>query len=111
MTRAAVPVHVVVEASESDGRSVLILRVCGELDLASRDSVEPAIMSAVLSADALVLDLAELTFCDSNGIAMFCAVREKAAAEETPLAFRNVVGMVRQLFALSGVDTMFGLIE
>jgi anti-sigma B factor antagonist len=107
---AAVPVQVVVEASESDDRT-LVVHVCGELDMESRDSIEPALMAAVASAEAIVLDLGKLMFCDSTGIAMFCAVHEKAVAEARPLVFRNVRGIVRRAFALTGVDANFELTE
>jgi anti-sigma B factor antagonist len=92
-------------------RSVLVLRVCGELDMDSRSVIEPAIVAAVVSAESVVLDLAELTFCDSSGIAMFCAIREKAIAEETPLALRNLVGVVARVFSIAGIDALFNLIE
>src|SRR5436190_22697450 len=63
--------HGWIEVSEPG--TVLVLRIGGELDLESRDPVERAVLAAVVSMGAATLDLAELTFCDSNGVAMLVA--------------------------------------
>jgi anti-sigma B factor antagonist len=81
-----------------------VLRICGELDMASRDAVEPEVMAAILTESSVIIDLAELTFCDSNGIAMFIAVDEKAKAEGTNLVVRGAVPQVRRVFEITGVD-------
>jgi anti-anti-sigma factor len=98
-----------VEVTQEPG--TLILRLCGELDTATRDVIEPAVMAAIPTAYAVILDLGDLTFCDSNGIAMFLAAREKAEAEGTSLTLGNVRPSVARLFALSGVDQVLEITE
>ena len=107
MTLEEVPAHVVVDASELEGE--LVLRVCGDLDMSTRDVIEPALMAAVASADSVIVDLLDLEFCDSTGIAMFYAVHEKAEADNTRFAFRNVHGIVLRAFEITGMDGTFGL--
>jgi len=87
----------------------LILRLCGELDTSSRDLIETAVMAAIPTADALVLDLGDLTFCDSNGIAMFLAAHEKARAHGTVLTFGNLTPSVSRLFEVAGLNDVLAI--
>jgi anti-anti-sigma factor len=91
----------VISAAEPDG---IVLRICGELDMASRDVVEPEVMAVILSESSVIIDLAELTSCDSNGIAMFIAVDEKAKAAGTNLVVRGALPQVRRVLEITGVD-------
>jgi anti-anti-sigma factor len=102
-----VSAHGWIDVSEPD--ETLVLRIGGELDTGSRNSIEPAITAAILSADSVVLDLAELTFCDSNGIAMFLSAQEKSKAEGTVLVVRNVQPGVRRVFEITCTDVVLGL--
>jgi anti-sigma B factor antagonist len=98
----------VISAAEPNG---VVLRICGELDMASRDSVEPAIMAAILGDRSVIIDLAELTFCDSNGIAMFIAADEKAKAEGTSFVIRSASPQVRRIFELTGIHRIISLAD
>src|SRR5213076_2834750 len=90
--------HGWIEVSEPG--AVLVLRIGGELDLESRDPVERALRAAVVGAAAVTIDLAELTFCDSSGVATLVAAYEKAAAEGTALTIRNAQPNVRRVFEI-----------
>ncbi len=98
-----------VDVSEEPG--TLILRVRGELDGASRDVVEPAVMAAIPTAYTVVLDLGDLTFCDSGGIAMLIAAQQKAQAEGHTLIIRNPSRMVARLLEISGIDQVLNIAE
>jgi anti-sigma B factor antagonist len=100
---ATVEIH---DASESQ----TVVRIGGELDVASRESVESLLMTAI-SPDRteIVVDLTDLTFCDSSGLSLFIAACDKAGTEGSALSFRNVPPAVRRLFAVAGVDEKFGL--
>ena len=98
-----------IEVSESG--AALVLRIGGELDAASRRSIEPAVMSATHSAGSAIIDLAELTFCDSSGIAMFIAAHENAKAHGTAMAIRQVRPPVRRVFEIANLDSLIELIE
>ncbi len=98
-----------VEVSQDGG--TLILRLCGELDRASREVIEPAVLAAIPTAYAVILDLGDLSFCDSSGVAMFLAAREKAEAEGTALTLGNLRANVARVFAVSGVDQVLAITE
>jgi anti-sigma B factor antagonist len=98
-----------VEVFEEPG--TLILRLCGELDGASREVIEPAVMAAIPTAYKVVLDLGDLTFCDSGGISMFIAAHQKADAEGHTLIVGNVPPNIARVLAVSGVDQVLNLTE
>ena len=89
----------------------LVLRVGGEVDMAGRDAVEPALMAALPTADTVVVDLGDLTFCDSTGISMFVAANEKAQAHGTVLKFRNLAPNVARVFEISGISRLLAITE
>src|SRR5947207_9765082 len=93
-----------VEVSQEPG--ALILRICGELDSASREFVQPAILAAIPTADAVILDLGDLTFCDSSGLAMFMTAHEKAKAAGTTLTLAKPQTNLSRLLELAGMDRM-----
>lgn len=98
-----------VDVSQDTG--TVILRVCGELDLASREVIEPAVLAAIPTSYTVILDLADLTFCDSTGLTMFIAAKEKAEAEGTTLRLRNPRPNVARVLAISGVDHVIDISE
>jgi anti-sigma B factor antagonist len=106
MAFQAVPAEVNGWIEVSEQGAMLVLRIGGELDRATRDSIEPAVAAAIASAGTVVLDLAELTFCDSSGIAMFVRAHEDARARGTALATRNARPSVRRVFEITGIDAM-----
>jgi anti-sigma B factor antagonist len=98
-----------IEVSADSG--TLILRLCGELDLASRDVLEPAVMAAIPTAYKVILDLVDLTYCDSIGIAMFLAAHENAEAAGTILVFADLQPSVRRVFEISGIDKVVNITD
>ena len=98
-----------VNVSQEPG--TLILRLCGELDITSCDVIKPAVMAAIPSAYTVILDLGDLTFCDSSGIAMFIAAHENAKAHGAVLAVRGIRPPVRRVFEIAHLDDLIELIE
>lgn len=91
----------------STGREddVVTLVVAGELDLSSGEVVTRAIGRAV-STDgvrAVVVDLSELRFVDSSGIAVLLKGRREA--DRTGVSYRvtGATGVVNQVLSLTGV--------
>jgi anti-sigma B factor antagonist len=96
-----------VEVTQETG--TLILRLCGELDVANRAVIEPAISAAIPSAYAVVLDLGSVTFCDSSGIALFLAAHHQAEDAGVTLTFHNVPTCVARVLAISAVDQVLNI--
>ena len=105
------PAHVRGWIEVSESGTSLVLRIGGELDAASRTSIEPEVMAATMSASSVIMDLDAMTFCDSSGIAMFIAAQTNATARSTALAIRNLRPPVRRVFEIAGIDSLIELVE
>ena len=89
----------------------VILRICGELDTATRGVIEPAVLAAIPTAYTVILDLADLTFCDSSGLRMFVAAQQTAEVAGTALKVRNLRPAVARVLAISGIDQVLDITE
>jgi anti-sigma B factor antagonist len=111
MTLDAVPAHVNGWIEVSEQGATLILRIGGELDTASCKVIEPTITTAIATASSVIIDLAELTFCDSSGVGLFIATNTKAVADGTAVSIRNVRPPVRRIFQITNLDAVIELVE
>lgn len=84
---------------------VATVSLAGELDLACRDRVEQAIGQAV-HADgtrSVLVDLSDLEFIDSSGIAMLLKGRRQADGAGVAYRVSAPTGIVEQVLSLTGV--------
>lgn len=93
-------------AEVGDEQGVLVLRYGGELDEASRPSIEATLLAAVESADQVVLDLRELSFCDSSGISLILTAAEQARRRGCRFAIDNVAPLVRRVFEIAALGDL-----
>ncbi|MEU4419257.1 STAS domain-containing protein [Actinoplanes sp. NPDC024001] len=88
---------------------VIHIWVYGEIDMATVDDVQQAVNEAV-SADGVrdvVVDLAEVTFCDSSGLAAFDEGYCAAASRGIRLRIANPQPGVRRILEIVGLwDTL-----
>jgi anti-sigma B factor antagonist len=86
------------------------LAVAGELDLATGPSLEQASITLLREQPgALVLDLRQVTFCDSSGIASLLRIQRATKRTGARLSLHNVQGVVRQVLDLGGVSGFLGI--
>jgi anti-anti-sigma factor len=78
----------------------LLLR--GELDMATVQDLQDKIDGIMVPGQAIVLDLAQLTFLDSSAI--HCFVRAEADSGH-PVVLLNASRAVRRILDLSGLDS------
>ena len=95
--------------TEQSGRQ-LVVRLQGELDVSSMDSLCLA-LDGVLGhgPQTVVVDLAGLGFADCGGLRVLVAARRRLAAQGGQLTLVNAQPVVRRLLVLTGLDTFFGL--
>jgi anti-anti-sigma factor len=98
-----------VDVSEENG--TLVLRISGELDMASRDAIEPVVMAAITTVDSVTLDLGALTFCDSSGLAVLIAASQKVAANGSSLTVCNVRAAVRRVFDIACLGDLIPILD
>jgi anti-sigma B factor antagonist len=83
-----------------------VLRLRGELDLASKEVLETA-MSAALDSrpQSLVVDLSELTFMDCAGASVLRRAHDLLTTRQAQLLVTGARPIVQRLFGLLALDT------
>ncbi|MEV0157250.1 STAS domain-containing protein [Micromonospora sp. NPDC050686] len=80
------------------------LHLAGELDMSSAPELNAAIdRLAAEGARQLLIDLSELTFCDSTGIAAFVRGDNLAAADGGWLRVTGATGRVHRVLQVTGL--------
>jgi len=99
----------VLEIDTVRGDDDLCLRLSGELDLAFVDRVEEAIRVAEKStARTIVVDLSELEFLDSAGLAMLLRAHSRSRVDGQTLTFvPSTHDGVTQLMDVTGTSKIF----
>src|SRR4051794_6742132 len=96
------------EAAHHETRS--LITASGELDLASSPKLVIACREALRGgALTLVVNLSDVTFMDSSGLAGLINVHRSARRAGAQLTVVCPGGPVRELFAVSGTESLFGL--
>ena len=88
-----------IETHRDDG--VVRLTVHGELDLSTSPELEEALAHAS-SAPRVDLDLSEMSFMDSSGLAVLIGARKRAESDGLQLAVVGANEHVRRLMDLTG---------
>jgi anti-sigma B factor antagonist len=90
-------------AEEEGPGGARIVRVHGELDIATAGDLERAVLRPREPGDQVVLDLGGLRFMDSTGLRVLMRARSEAKAGRWDLYLHNVPPNVQRLFSISGV--------
>lgn len=99
------------EVRIDEDSDAVTLSLCGELDLATSPKTQEELERALRNGAAqVVVDLTDLTFIDSTGIALF--VFAKREDEQGRLRFLpSNSPAVRRVLAVTGLDQAFGLAD
>ncbi|MET8123286.1 STAS domain-containing protein [Micromonospora sp. NPDC005189] len=88
---------------ERDGGGAC-LRLAGELDLSTAPDLTAAIDGLIAVGETRVLlDLTDLTFCDSTGMAVFVRGDNRAAADGGWLRLTGANGRVERVLQVTGL--------
>jgi anti-anti-sigma factor len=94
-------------AEHRDERSVTVA-ACGELDMSTSPHLKEAIdrpLNTGEEIEELVLDLSEVTFCDSTGVALVVRATRAAHAENVPFTIAPPRSAeANRVFEVSGMD-------
>jgi anti-sigma B factor antagonist len=105
-------VQMTISSQVADGGSV-VLRVSGDLDLASAGKLFDAGLTA-LNADGcqqLCLDVAGVTFLDSTGLGALIRLRNSAHDAGRDLVICDPPDRVSRLLGLTGLDATFHIVR
>ena len=84
-----------------------VVRVSGELDIRTCERLERMTGELVDLGRRVVLDLSELTFCDSTGLAVLVRLHKRAEIAGGTLVLRAPVPRVLNLLTLTGLTRLF----
>ncbi len=90
-----------VTSAREDGSTVV--RLTGDLDLALRERASRVIAGAVRAGAPVVLDLAEVRFVDSSGVALLLQCRRSCTDAGLDLRLRAVPEQPCRILALLGL--------
>jgi anti-anti-sigma factor len=89
-----------------------LLKISGELDLASSPALEQELERATSSAPSLVvIDLRELNFMDSTGLSVLIRAHQQAQESGHRLAIVNGSRQIRRLLSLTGVADRLTIVD
>jgi anti-sigma B factor antagonist len=74
----------------------------GEIDMSNVGTLTQALAAAPTTAHSIVVDLADVTFLDSTGIATLLSAYRRAVAAGQTLTVVNAQGMVRRVLDITG---------
>jgi anti-sigma B factor antagonist len=87
-------------ADVSRDNGTVVIRLSGELDMVSSQSVRPVIEAALADqSERLVFEVSGLQFMDSSGVALLISVAKRVKGVEV----RNPTATVRRIIELTGL--------
>ncbi len=95
------------ESSEGVVRVVMT----GELDLATAPDLKRALHRAHARGRLMVLDLRNVSFCDSTGLELIVRANQQAREEGRRLVIVRGPEQIQRLFALTGVEEQLEIVE
>jgi anti-sigma B factor antagonist len=81
-----------------------IVRVGGELDIATVPALTDVLRGLEQPCDRVVLDLSGLTFIDSTGLTLAVTEHQRAAKDGVELVLAGATDNVLKVFRLTGLD-------
>ena len=94
-------------SQERDG-DVVIVRLSGRLDSSAAPAAEEKLSSAVVGAPPrLAIDMSDLAYISSAGLRVLLVVAKKIQQQKGKVALGGLVANVREVFTVSGFDTIF----
>lgn len=90
-----------IDIGESDGRAMV--RLWGDIDASLRDQASAAMVDLARRGGPYVVDVADVTFIDSSGIAFILQLHRLATEEGSTAILRDPPGLVTDLLELIGL--------
>lgn len=96
--------------TQNDGDFVLVT-VCGEVDLSWSQQIRKAILDALGKAQAVGVELSQVSYIDSSGIAALVEGFQSARGKGQKFALIAASASVRGVLELARLDRVFPMVE
>ena len=93
--------------SEENGK--LVVRLEGEIDLEQSPKVRGLLLESVARGKDLLVDLSEVTYLDSSGIASLVEAMQIAVRNGTSLKLFSASAQAMRVFELARLDKVFSI--
>jgi len=97
------------EVTEQQGRRVVSLE--GDVDLESSPAARSVLLAEVNGGSDVLVDLSQVTYIDSSGVASLVEAFQKARSQSTRFALASVSQPVRRVLQLARLDQVFTIHE
>lgn len=95
---------------ENPQDGVVVARPVGEVDLASSPTLRTKLTQIVSESPArLVLDLSQVPYMDSSGVATLVEALQQSRRHSTVLVLASLQDRVRSVFEIARLDTVFDI--
>ena len=94
-----------ITVDQVDGTTLVLLQ--GEIDASLRHAASEAMVAVLAAHGPLVIDTSAVTFIDSSGMAFLLQLHGVASDAGRSVDLRDPSGVVVDLLALVGLDTLF----
>jgi anti-anti-sigma factor len=102
----------ILRLSTSRAGDTATVSAAGEIDLHTAAGLEAEAVRALDQGPArLILDLAEVTFCDSQGLAVLVRLDRLARERGSHLTIVNATRIVARVMRITGLDTALDVVE
>ncbi|NKZ08893.1 STAS domain-containing protein [Actinomadura latina] len=81
-----------------------VVRVQGDIDVVSRTRFEETLFEVVDTDEPTVVDMREVTFCDSTGLNALVAANRRAIGRGSHIALVALPPRVQRVFRITGID-------
>jgi anti-anti-sigma factor len=95
----------------SDQGSTRLVRASGEIDILSAPALRAALLPALDSADLVVLDLTEVSFLGSSGLAVLVEARDHAQQGGRQLRLVCTSRIVLRALEATGLKDLFEIVD
>ncbi|MFD4740225.1 STAS domain-containing protein [Streptomyces virginiae] len=91
-----------------------VVQVGGEMDIDRAPMMYDALQAAITEpagSDEIVVDLSDLSFCDSSGLNALIHARQTAAEHGRRIILRTPPPQLRRLLEMTGADALFPITD
>jgi len=100
-----------VEIIQTEQQSVMILAITGDVDLGTSADLRRVIMGHIAAGQGVILDLSDVIYMDSSGIAALVEGYQNARRQSLGFGLATVSDGVGRVLKLARLDTVFALYD
>jgi anti-sigma B factor antagonist len=90
---------------------VVVVALSGELDLSTAPALRERLLAICDSGKSIVLDFRNVTFADSTTLGVLVATHKRLRDQHGRLTIANVDPSVRQVFAITSLDSFIPICD